>query len=109
MTREQVTVGATLRIIGSRHDRPRGTIARVTDGGVLFIDNEWWFTVEWLTYLPKRSIRSLRLFEKDLPTFELVTGTVEIPTPPPQRKKRDKLKPASPQLSLPSLEGSRLR
>lgn len=66
-------------------------------------------TVEWLTYLPKRSIRSLRLFEKDLATFELVTGTVETPAPLPQRKKRDKLKPVSAQLSLPSLEGSRLR
>jgi hypothetical protein len=109
VTREQITKGATLRIIGPCRNRPVGTIARVTDTGVLSYDKQWWFTVEWLTYLPKASPRSLRLFEEDLPAFELVTGPVEIPTPAPPRKKRDMFKPASPQLSLPSLEGSRRR
>lgn len=79
MTREQVIVGVTLRVIATRWDRPVGTIATVTDMGVLFVGDTWWFTVEWLTHLPKRGTHSLRMFEEDLLTFELVTEPIGIP------------------------------
>ena len=67
MTRDQISVGVTLRVIAPRWDRPEGTIARVTETGALFVGNIWWFTVEWLTYVPKRGSQSLRMFEEDLP------------------------------------------
>jgi hypothetical protein len=102
VTREQITGGVTLRVITNRHDRPIGTIARVMDTGTLTYGNQWWFTAEWLTYLPKRSSYSLRLGDEDLPTFELVTGPAEIPCPSMPSRKRDpfKFNPPSPQLSF---------
>ncbi len=95
------TVGVTLPVIGPRWVRPIGTIARVTDIGLHVIGKEWCFTVDWLTYLPKRSMRSLRLSEDDLPTFEILTGPVEIPVyHRPTTRDLFKFKPESPQLSL---------
>jgi hypothetical protein len=106
LTRDQIANGVTLRVIADRWDRPVGTIARVTDMGVISIDNRWWFTVEWLTYLPKRSRYSLRVWEEDLPSFELVIGPVDIPWPQTRTRKRDpfKFNPPSPQLSFPFVE-----
>jgi hypothetical protein len=103
VSREHIAKGVTLRVIIDRRDRPIGTIARVMDTGTLTYGNQWWFTVEWLTYLPKRSSYSLRLGDEDLPTFELVTGPVELTRPPMPSRKRDpfKFNPPSPQLSLP--------
>jgi hypothetical protein len=68
LTRAQISVGVTLRVIATRWDRPVGTIATVTDMGVLFVGDTWWFTVEWLTHLPKRGSHSLRMFEEDVLT-----------------------------------------
>ena len=82
LTRDQITVGVTLRVIRDRIDRPAGTFARVTATGIFDIEGDWWFTVEWLTVVPKQSKDSLRLGLKDLTAFELVTGPVEIPPIP---------------------------
>ena len=101
MTRDQITVGVMVRVIAARWDRPMGTIARATETGILFIDDRWWFTVEWLTYVPRGSIRSLRLFEEDLPTFELVTGPLVIPLPTTRRKQQQERRPLPRQVSLP--------
>jgi hypothetical protein len=110
VTREQITKGVILRVIADRWDRPIGTIARVTQIGLLE-QHRWWFEVEWLTYLPKKSRYSSRVWEKELPTFELVTGPVDIPRPQTRTRKRDpfKFKPPSPQLSLPFMAGYRQR
>jgi hypothetical protein len=107
LAREQITKGVRLRVIADRHERPLGTIARVMATGVFTYDNKWWFTVEWLTYLPKRSSYSLRLWDDDLHTFELVTGPVEIPALSMQSRKRDpfQFRPPSPQLSFSFIEG----
>jgi hypothetical protein len=105
VTREQIIKGQTLRVIADRWDRPKDTFARVIETGILR-DRGWWFTVEWLTYLPKKSQYSLRVWEDELPTFELVTGPVDIPWPQTRTRKRDpfKFKPPSPQLSFPFAE-----
>ena len=81
------------------------TIARVTEIGILSIDDRWWFTVEWLTYLPKRSFYSLRLFEEDLPTFEVVTEPIGIPLPMTTRQERQQRRPVPAQASLPFTRG----
>ena len=101
MTRDQISVGVTLRVIAPRWDRPVGTIARVTDTGVSFVEGTWWFTVEWLTYVPKKGSQSLRLFEEDLLTFEQVTGPVVVPLPMTRKMQRLDSKPVSAQASLP--------
>lgn len=109
--RDQITKGATLSVIGTRHDRPIGSIARVSETSVLSIEKKWWFTVEWLTYPPKKSQYSLRVWEGDLLGFELVTGPVPIPLPEIQRRTRDPFtfKALSPQLFLPFTGGDRRR
>lgn len=100
MTRDQITVGVMLRVIAARWDRPVGTIGKVTETGTLFIDDTWWFAVEWLTYLPKRPLRSLRLFEEDTVSFELLTGPIVIPLPMTPRQMRDVRKAVPAQASL---------
>ncbi len=92
MHRDQIAVGVMLRVIAPRWDRPPGTLARVTETGYHFIDRQWWFTVEWLIYLGKRSPHSLRMGEEDLQTFDVATGDATLPArrgesrlaPPPQ-------------------------
>jgi hypothetical protein len=107
LTPEQIIKGVTLRVIADRHDRPVGTLARVMNTGVFPYDDKWWFTVEWLTYLSKGSSHSLRLWEEDLPSFELMTGPVEIATSSIPSKKRYpfQFKPPSPQQSFPFMDG----
>jgi hypothetical protein len=61
--------------------------------GIRSVGDVCWFTVEWLTSLPKRGSRGLRLFEEDLPTFELVSGPVVIPVPRTTRQERAVRKP----------------
>lgn len=101
MTRGQITVGATLRVMACRWDRPAGTVARVTETGALAVGNTWWFTVEWLTYVPKRGSQSLRLFEENLLRFELLTGPTVIPLPMTRKKQRQEKKPVPAEASLP--------
>lgn len=101
MTRDEIQVGLLLKVIAPRWDQPIETIARVTETGTLFIDDTWWFTVEWLTNIPKRSSRSLRLFEEDLPTFELVTEPIVIAPPMTSRQARELSKPLPAQAALP--------
>ena len=92
MTRDDVQIGLLLKVIAPRWDRPPGTLAKVTETGYHFIDRHWWFTVEWLIYLGKRSTHSLRMGEEDLQTFEVATGDATLPAgraksrlaPPPQ-------------------------
>ena len=93
MTRDQITVGVTLTIIATRWDRPLGTIARVTETGASFVEGTWWFTVEWLTYVTNDSIRRLRLWEEDLPTFKLVTGSIVIPLHMTRTQQRELSRP----------------
>lgn len=104
MTREQVTVGVRLRVIAPRWDEPIGTVGRVSAMGFLFNDDTWWFTVEWLMCHPKRSPHSLRMWEEDLPTLELVTGPIVPPTPAPQTKQYHAIKAAPTQTALPFTE-----
>lgn len=101
MSRDQITVGVALRVIAPRWDRPVGTIARVTETGTLLVGGTWWFAVEWLTYLPKRGPYSLRLFEEDLPSFELVTGPMVIPLPATRRQQQHERSPLPVQTTLP--------
>ena len=104
MTREQIAVGVTLRVIASRWDEPIDTVGRVTETGLLFNDDTWWFTVEWLTCQPKRSPRSLRMWDEDLPTFELVSGPIVFPSPATLMKQRHALQPSPTQTTLPFTE-----
>ena len=101
MTSDQISAGVTLRIIAPRWDRPQGTIARVNETGALFVGSTWWFTVEWLTYLSKRGTQSLRMFEEDLSTFELLTGPIVIPLPMTKMRQRLESQPVRAQASLP--------
>jgi len=101
MTCDQITVGVTLRVIAARGNRPVGTIARMTQTGVLSIEHTLWFTILWLTYLPKLSCRSLRMWEEDLPTFEIVTGPIVIPLPTTRARQRPVFTPAPQQTYLP--------
>lgn len=105
MNRNQITAGVTLRVIAPRWDRPVDTIARVTETGTLSVGDVWWFAVEWLTYLPKRPIRSLRLFEEDLGTFEVMDGPVVIPLAMTPRQGREVRRPVPTQASLPFTGG----
>ena len=105
MTKEEIQVGMTLRVVAPRCDRSVGTLARVTHTGVISIENKWWFEVEWLNYLPKRSPYSLRIWENELPAFEVVTGPADIPEyRRPSKRDLFKFKPSSPQLSFPFVE-----
>ncbi len=79
MTRDEVQIGVILKVIAPRWDRQPGTLARVTETGYHFIDRQWWFTVEWLIYLGKRSPHSLRMGEEELQTFEVATGVATLP------------------------------
>ncbi len=104
MTREEITVGIRLRVIAPRWDEPIGAVGRVSAMGLLFNNDRWWFTVEWLMCHPKRSPYSLRMWEEDLPTFELVTGPIVLPTPMPQTKQDHAIKAAPTQTALPFTE-----
>lgn len=106
MTREQIAIGVRLRVIAARWDEPIGTIGGVTDTGFLFSDHTWWFIVEWLTDPPKSFPHSLRMWEEDLPTFELVTGPIVLRTPAAQTKQNHASKPAPIQTALPFTEGN---
>lgn len=92
MSHDQMTVGVALRVIAPRWDRRVGT---------LLVGGTWWFAVEWLTYLPKRGPYSLRLFEEDLPSFELVTGPMVIPMPTTLRQQQHERSPLPVQTTLP--------
>ena len=105
MTKDQILKGVTLCVIARREDRPVGTYARVTQTGVLSIENKWWFQVDWLNYLPKRSSSSLRIWEDELPTFEIVTGPFTVPEyRHPSKRDGFTFKPAFPQLSFPFVD-----
>ena len=104
MTREQVTVGVRLRVIAPRWDEPIGAVGRVSAMGFLFNDDTWWFTVEWLMCHPKRSPHSLRMWEEDLPTFELFTGPIVAVTPTTQTTQGQALSPFPTQTILPFTE-----
>jgi len=72
MTPDEVTIGLLLKVIAPRWDGPLGRLARVTDTGRHSLGGYWWFTVEWLIWPRNRSPHSLRMWEEDLQTFEVV-------------------------------------
>lgn len=104
ITREQVAVGVRLRVIAPRWDEPIGTIGRVTETGYLLNDHTWWFAVEWLTDPQKRFRHSLRMWEKDLSTFELVTDPIVPRLPETLTKQYHATKRAPGQIVLPFTE-----
>jgi hypothetical protein len=87
MTKDEVRVGAKVRVTVALWDAPVGTIGRVEAVGQTL--NQWFFRVEWLNIPPRcRRPFSLNLFEEDLPQFELFTG--EVPLSPLPFKKRSR-------------------
>ena len=106
MTKGDIRVGVTLRVVQARWDATAGTLAVVDTVRQSSRFVEWCFTVRWHRSPPnKRALHrdtSLNLFESDLPDFEVFTGPLPaIDIPSGRRRKGILLVSPSPQLALP--------
>ena len=84
MTKEDIRVGVTLRVVRARWESVAGTLAVVESLGAVGVPSEWCFTVRWHRPPPHKNAlhrdTSLNLFESDLADFELFRG------PPPRHQ-----------------------
>jgi hypothetical protein len=87
MRREDACLGIFVRLLSDWHDIPKGTVGSI-DTVETGLDGSWCFTIFWELHRPLRSTMpgrtrtrtglqsgslGLRLWEEDLPRFEVIT------------------------------------
>ena len=87
MRREDACLGMFVRLLSDWHDIPKGTVGSI-DTVETGLDGSWCFTIFWELHRPLRSTMpgrtrtrtglqsgslGLRLWEEDLPRFEVIT------------------------------------